>query len=83
MRSGDTICLSPKDEIRLEEIRTNMHFENECYLSIGGYNLEPGQTRIVGTFLKASMGNHQFEALVKKDHMILGKILVNLEQVSQ
>jgi len=79
LRAGEMLSLSSRDEIRLEEIQTNIHGKSGFHLSINGHILKPGETRGVDLLFRGALGSREHEVLVKKDGMILGRIRLALE----
>jgi len=81
LRPGDTLSLSSEDEIRLEEIRSNIHLKKGLYVSIGGHRLNSGEDQKVGMLLEGFAGKQTHEILVKKDSVTLGRVFVRLENI--
>jgi len=79
LRAGEMLSLSKRDEIRLEEIQTNIHDKSGFHLSINGHILKPGENRSVDLLFRGALGSREHEVLVKKDGMILGRIRLALE----
>ena len=78
LRSEDRIALSSQDEIRLEEIQTNLHSKNGVHLNINGHKMRPGEVRLLKELCgKAGRSTHQ--ASIKKGSLLLGRLFINTD----
>ena len=78
LKPGDTLPISPTDEICLDDVRTNLHGENGFHLTIEGYKLRAREKQTIGKFLRGPAIKNKYVALVKKDRIVLGKINFSL-----
>jgi hypothetical protein len=77
LRSEDTVSLSTKDKICLEEIQTNLHNESGIHLNINGHNIKPGEIKELRKLCgSAGYSNHQVK--VKKGPLVLGRVFINM-----
>lgn len=74
LKPGDTLPISARDEICLDDVRTNLHGENGFHLSIEGHQLRAREKQSIGKFFKGTGEKNKYEVIVKKDRIILGKI---------
>jgi hypothetical protein len=78
---GDTLRVSERDQICLEEVGANMYDRRGFHMSINGHRLKPGKTYRVARLLRDSDIPHDHVALIKKGRLVLGRIRVALEMV--
>jgi hypothetical protein len=79
LKPGDTVPISARDEICLDDVRTNLHGKNGFHLNIEGYELRAREKHIIGNLFRNPGEKNKYEALVKKDRIVLGKISFSLE----
>jgi hypothetical protein len=79
LKPGDTLPISARDEICLDDVRTNLHGENGFHLTIEGYEFRAREKQSIGKFFRDPAKKNKYEALVKKDRIVLGKINFSLE----
>ena len=79
LKPGDNLLISARDEICLHDVRTNLHGENGFHLIIEGCELRARERQSIGKFLRVSTKKNKYEALVKKESVVLGKISFSLK----
>lgn len=79
LRPGDTLPISARDEICLDDVKTNLHGEKGFHLSIDGYELRAREKQGIGRFFRGPADKNKYEALVKKNRIVLGKINFSLQ----
>ncbi|MBW1700521.1 MAG: hypothetical protein JRJ50_00125 [Deltaproteobacteria bacterium] len=79
LRPGDTLPISARDEICLDDVKTNLHGEKGFHLSIDGYELRAREKQSIGRFFRGPADKNKYEALVKKNRIVLGKINFSLQ----
>jgi hypothetical protein len=77
VRPKDTVSLSRKDRICLEEIQTNLHSPRDLHLSINGHKIKPGETRNLKELCPYS-GSAHHQATVQKGPLVLGSISLHM-----
>jgi len=78
LRSEETISLSLKDKIYLEEVRTNLYSKKGIHLYINGHKIEPGE-EIELKELCTSPGHVNNQARIKKGPLVLGRIFIDMD----
>ena len=77
LRSEETISLSLKDKIYLEEVGTNLYSKKGIHLYINGHKIEPGEERELKE-LCTSPGHVNNQASIKKGPLVLGRIFIDM-----
>ncbi|MFC1868608.1 M14/M99 family metallopeptidase [Thermodesulfobacteriota bacterium] len=75
LRSQDSVSLSHQDEIRMEEIDTNLHNRSGIHLSVNGHKVGFGESR--GLNELCTYRRNQLS--VQKGPLLLGKIFINMD----
>lgn len=78
LRSEETISLSLKDKIYLEEVGTNLYSKKGIHLYINGHKIEPGEERELKE-LCTSPGHVNNQASIKKGPLVLGRIFIDMD----
>lgn len=74
LRSEDSVSLYPKDNMRVEEIYTNLHSQYGVYLSINGHKV--GLDELWD--LKDLCTSEYNQLYIKQGSLVLGKIFINM-----
>jgi hypothetical protein len=76
LRSEDCVSLSPKDNMRVAEIYTNLHSQYGIHLSINGHKV--GLNELWD--LKDLCTSEYNQIYIKQGPLVLGKILINMQK---
>ncbi len=77
LRSEDSVSLSPKDNMRVEEIYTNLYSQYGIHLSINGHKV--GLDELWD--LKDLCTSEYNQLYIKQGSLVLGKIFINMEDI--
>jgi hypothetical protein len=77
LKPKERVSLSPKDEICLEEIRTNLSDNKGLHLHINGHKVRFGERTGMKT-LYPSPGSSGNPVQIKKDDLILGEVFIHV-----
>lgn len=75
LRPGDSASLTSKDEIRIEDIQTNLSAKGDLCLNINGHKLRPGEERRLRDI---SQGTFKGSVQVERGSLVLGKIFLQV-----
>jgi hypothetical protein len=75
LRSEDSISLSRRDKIRMEEIHTNLYSKSGIHLSINGHKVGLGELR----GLKELCPSKRNQLDVQRGDLQLGRIFINMD----
>ena len=77
LKPEDTVSLSKRDKIGLEEIQTNLHNKREIHLNINGHEIRPGEMRELSALCPSGPLNHQVK--VTNGSLVLGRVFIDMK----